>query len=128
MGTTTPKMSFGDNVHIVRTPATEERKVADLVGQIYGFTTPSVTGVEVIGGNSEDFAFNVFFEESQDSLWFARDLVEFVNHGAGTEASVTGSPFKFVRSADGDWIKQPKHSKPDSKTHPLFKKPWWRFW
>ena len=41
---------FGDRVQIRQSPETVAAGVAALEGEIYGFTTPSTTGVEVIGG------------------------------------------------------------------------------
>ena len=50
-----------------------------------GFTTPSVTGVEVVGPAGQELAYNIHFEAGHDA-WFASALVELVDHGAGTEA------------------------------------------
>src|SRR5882672_11512948 len=55
--------SFGDNVRIRSSVETISNGVAGLVGQVYGQTTPSVTGVEVIGKLESDYAINVFFED-----------------------------------------------------------------
>ncbi len=50
-----------------------------------GETTPSVKGVEVIGEVRDDYAINVHLDGRDEDLWFADDLVEFVDHAAGTE-------------------------------------------
>ena len=74
-------LSFGDNVRVRATPATENVGVAGRAGNIHGVTTPSVTGVEVVGGLAGDQAFNVFFDELNKGFWFAPELLEFVDHG-----------------------------------------------
>jgi len=109
------KIAFGDNVRVLSTPITEERGLAGLSGDVRGETTPSVTGVEVIGQPKTDYAINVFFESQKKSYWFASDLLEFVNHAADTVITLKGVPKKWVRSESGAWIEQPQ-------------KPWWKFW
>ncbi len=99
-------ISFGDHVRVRSTTLTEERGLAGLNGQVYGETTPSVTSVEVIGQPRTDYAINVFFESLQKSYWFASDLLEFVDHAAGTEITLKGVPKKWVRSASGEWVEQ----------------------
>lgn len=44
-----PLISFGDRVRVRQTPATRAAGVAGLVGEVYGETTPSVTGIKVTG-------------------------------------------------------------------------------
>ena len=110
-------ISFGDNVRIVSTPLTVSLGFAGLTGAVYGQTTPSVTGVEVIGEIANNCAINVNLSESNESFWFAPELLEFVDHAPGTEMSVGDK--KFVRSADGEWIAVRLADKA---------KPWWRFW
>ena len=51
--------AFGDRVRIKETPETRASGVAGLEGDVYGFTTPSVTAIEVVGGSPDDFAINV---------------------------------------------------------------------
>ena len=112
----TSNITFGDNVRLLSTPETEALGVAGQTGVVYGETTPSVTGVTVIGQLVGDYALNVNFEGRKDTLWFAPQLLEFVDHGAGTEISLDGVPKKFTRNASGEWVESPQ------------KKPWWRFW
>jgi hypothetical protein len=100
-------VEFGDNVRIARTPLTQAAGVAGLVGQIYGETTPSVTGVEVIGDASADYAVNVFFEDRNESLWFAVNLLEFVDHGPGITIEIGEPPTKWVRTEEGEWKQVP---------------------
>lgn len=99
---------LGDNVRIRRTPETEAAGCAGLAGQVYGFTTPSILEETVIGTLADDFALNVFFEDRGTSAWFAPELLEFVDHGAGTELTAGENPTKkFVRTAAGGWDEIP---------------------
>jgi hypothetical protein len=72
-------------------------------GQVFGLTTPSSTGVSVIGSSADDFAVNVHFDELNDSFWFSEDLVEVVDHGEGTVIRLDGQDTAWVRVADGTW-------------------------
>ncbi len=65
-----------------------------------GFTTPSKTGVTVIGQN-DDYAINVRFVGDENDYWFGRDVLEFVDHSPGMQ--ITIGTKSFVRSADGSW-------------------------
>ena len=94
---------FGDNVRIRVTPLTESLRLAGLRGNINGETTPSVTGVEVIGESTDDFALSVMFDERCEQLWFAPDLVEFLDHAPGMEIQV--GDCHMIRRADGGWDK-----------------------
>ena len=109
-------LTLFDNVRLRPTPETEALGVAGRVGQIYGETTPSSTGVVVIGQLVGDYALNVHFEGRTDTLWFAPELLEFVDHAAGTEIRLDGVPKTWTRSASGEWVEA------------SLKKPWWRFW
>jgi hypothetical protein len=112
--------TFGDNVRIRPSPETESRGLAGLTGQVYGQTTPSVTNVEVIGEGTSDYAINVFFADRNESFWFAAALVEFIDHGVGTEVTIAGVAKKRIRSETGAW----REESTETKTT----KPWWRFW
>jgi hypothetical protein len=102
MTSSTP-ISFGDNVRILCTPEAEGVDLAGLTGEVRGETTPSVMGIEVIGEDKDDFAFNVFIEDRDEAYWFAPDLLEFVDHAVGTVMWVEGDSKKWVRTADGNW-------------------------
>lgn len=91
-----------DRVRIKESPETIAAAVAGLEGDVYGFTTPSVTSVAVIGGSPDDYALNVSVESREDELWFRPDLVEFLHHNVGSEMTVGN--IKAVRQADGSWI------------------------
>ena len=110
-------VSFGDNVRIRATKETEAAGVAGLKGQVYGETVPSVSGVEVIGTPSADFAINVHLEERGEGFWFAPELVEFIDHASGTVIRLDGVDKRWVRTEDGGW-----------REESLKKRPWWKFW
>ncbi len=95
-----------DNVRIRVTPSTEAAGVAGRIGNVAGFTTPSMTGVEVIGEVKEDLAFSVMFENPHMQLWFAPDLLEFVDHAPGLKIEIGKT--KLTRRADGSWDKVSK--------------------
>jgi hypothetical protein len=109
-------VSFGDNVRISPTPETEAKGIAGLHSVVYGETTPSVTGVDVVGKLEADYAVNVYFENLNESFWFTPALVEFIDHGAGQEITIKCVPKKLVRTASGEWLEQSTA------------KPWWKFW
>lgn len=95
-------ITFGDNVRIIQSDATADSGHADMLGTCYGFTTPSVTGVEVIGNAPEDTALNVHFDdEGIEDAWFSPELVLFVDHAGGSTATV--GDHAFVKDADGSW-------------------------
>jgi hypothetical protein len=97
-------ISFGDHVRVRSTPATVPLGLAGLVGQVYGETRPAATGVEVIGGTAQDYAINVQLLDRADTLWFAPDCLEFVDHAPGTEIVIGNR--RFIRSASGEWVEQ----------------------
>jgi hypothetical protein len=58
--------------------------------------------VQVIGGTESDLAFNVHFDEDAvPDAWFHPNLVEYVDHAAGTDMRVGNR--HVVRDAVGDW-------------------------
>jgi len=114
---------FGDSVKIKQTPETAAAGFAGKHGSVTGETTPSMTHVEVIGKLQSDYALSVMFNDAKHvSAWFSPDLVEFVDHGAGTEIVI--GDYKAVRNADGTWD-ETKSRKPIAKPA---KKSWWKFW
>jgi hypothetical protein len=114
-------ISFGDNVRVRSTTVTIERGLAGLAGEVRGETTPSVTGVEVIGELRSDFALNVHLPEKGEAYWFAEELLDFVDHAPGTEIRLAGVPKKWTRSSDGRWIEENAPAMAP-------RKPWWKFW
>jgi hypothetical protein len=106
-GAMLPVMDFGDRVRIAAAPATEASGFASRAGIVYGWTTPSVTGVDVVGDADDDFAYNVAFEEPIEDAWFAPQLVELIDHAPGTEAVVGDQ--HFIRDAEGEWHQVSSH-------------------
>ncbi len=109
-------ISFGDNVRIKASQETEALELSGKIGQVFGETTPSVTGVEVIGNTTDDYAINVSIEEINQQFWFAPHLLELIDHGEGTEVVIGNH--RAVRQADGSWE--------ESEITAL--KKWWQFW
>jgi len=101
---------FGDKVRIRDTELTRKLGLAGQSGTVYGETTPSVSGIEVVGEAHDDFALNVMIGERGEQLWFVHDLVEFVDYSPATE--VTIGDRRFVRAASGDWEEVPGDQPP----------------
>jgi hypothetical protein len=102
MVTEPPTVSFGDHVRIVSNPETQRKGYAGRAGQRWGFTTPSVTNVDVVGGTEPDRAFNVHFEEDDIvDAWFVPDLVELIDLAPGTDVRIGDT--HLVRDAQGEW-------------------------
>jgi len=95
---------FDDRVRIRRTAETEAAGLAGRSGIVHGVTTVSVTGIAVVGKPKEDTAINVFFDESREGVWFAPELVEFVDHNPGTTITISGVAKRWTRDATGDWV------------------------
>ena len=106
---TTP--TFGDHVRIKDNAETRGLGLSRREGQVFGFTTPSITGVPVIGSPTEDYAINVHFEDVDGEFWFASELVEFVDHSPGTVVALDGQESEWVRLANGEWVERSR-SKP----------------
>lgn len=100
-----PTLSFGDMVRIRTTPLTEKLGLAGHTGCIFGETMPSTSGVEVIGEVTGDYAVNVMIEARDEQLWFAPNLVEFIDHGAGMDLIIGDR--HLVRDASGEWSEIP---------------------
>ena len=100
--------AFADRVRIKASEETERLGLAGREGQVYGWTTPSVTGVSVIGSTADDHAVNVHFDELDESFWFAEDLVEMLDRGAGTVISLDGQESEWVRRPNGEWEERPR--------------------
>jgi hypothetical protein len=98
------RVDFGDTVRIVSTTETVAAGHADRTGICYGFTTPSVTGVQVVGDAGGDEALNITFEDGS-SAWFEPSLVTLVDVGAG-QVAVIGDT-RLIRNATGEWVDAP---------------------
>ena len=98
---TTP--GFGDRVRIHDSEETRAHGFAGRVGDVFGESVPSSSGVgPVIGDRGDDLALSVFFDETGEQEWFAPHLVEFVDHGGPQTFSLEGGP-SFTREPDGTW-------------------------
>jgi hypothetical protein len=106
---------FGDKIYIIDTPLTRENGFAGERGVVYGFTTPSVTGVSFIGTSSQDKALNVHFDHRNAAFWFAPELVHLIDHNPGLIVGVPGK--ELIRRSDGGWDERPTATRP-----------WWKFW
>ena len=95
---------FGDRVRIRSVTETEAAGIAGRNGIVWGITTVSVSGVQVVGTLTGDAALNVFFEESNEGVWLAPELVEFVNHDPGAVIRLDGVPKQWTRDASGNWV------------------------
>ena len=115
-------ISFGDTVRVRATGATKEAGHADLVGTVRGETTPSSTGVDVIGELEADYAINVYFEDKGAGVWFEPRFLQFVDHTAGLEIGLDGVAKKWVRSEDGEWIEHSAGAESGKD------QPWWKIW
>jgi hypothetical protein len=94
-------ITFGDKVRIRPSIVTDPLGIAGKTGVVYGSTAPSVTGVKVVGNSIEDYAISVTLDGQNDQLWFAEDLLEFVDHQTGTTVSVAGR--RLIRDENGEW-------------------------
>ena len=92
---------FGDRVQVRDTAPARALGIVGLVGLVLGETTPSVSGVEVVGSPGGDFALNVELDDGAGSFWFAADMVELLDHAPGTEIQV--GDVRLVRQPDGQW-------------------------
>src|SRR5262245_5974487 len=95
---------FFDRVKIRTVAETEKAGIAGRSGVIYGATTVSVTGDEVIGSTAGDVALNVKIDEFEETVWVAPYLVEFTDHNAGTTITLYGVAKRWTRDASGNWI------------------------
>ncbi len=109
------RITFGDKVRVKSSIETDAINITNLVGEVYGETTPSQTGIELIGNSENDIAFNVHIDELDDSFWLSPNLLEFVDHNEGTEITLDGVDKKWTRSDKGEWIEKNTN-------------PWWKFW
>ena len=99
---------FADRVRIKASDETGRLGLAGLEGVVYGWTTPSVTGVEIVGDRGDDYAVNVHFEERGEDFWFAEELIELIDHGAGTVVTLDGVDKEWVRLPNGEWQERPR--------------------
>ena len=133
-----PPLDFGDRVRVRVTAVTEAAGLAGLAGQVFGFTTPSVTAIVPIGDAAADRAYSVSIEARGAEFWLTPDLLEFVDHGAGTKIKIGLHGQEMVRTAAGTWepvtsegapeTAGPAQTRPAPEPAAAKKKPWWKFW
>ena len=93
---------FGDRVRVRDAIETRDRGLVNRLGVVYGFSTPSKTGVgPVLGDRGEDCALSISFEETGEQMWMAPHLVDFVDHYEGL--TMTVGERSFIRDADGEF-------------------------
>lgn len=114
------RVRFGDRVRVCDTDAARHLGLVGLMGMVDGETTPSVTGVDVIGRPAGDFALNVELDGGAGNFWFAADCLEFVDHAPGTVVRVGDRA--VVRRPDGSWQEEVVDD-PRAK-----RRRWWWFW
>ena len=101
-------ISMFDHVRVLDAPETRAAGVAGRTGVVYGESMPEHSGVgPVIGALPDGWAINVAFEDVEGEFWFAPTLLELVDHAAGTEFWLQGSPVRFRRREDGSWEELP---------------------
>lgn len=104
-----PGIGMFDTVRVVEAPETVAADLAGRIGVVYGESMPASSGVgPVIGTLHGEWALNVHFEDREGEFWFAPELLEFVDHGAGTVIGLAVSPVEYVRRADGGWDERPR--------------------
>ncbi len=68
-------LDFGDNVRIKASPEAEALGIAGRLGSFYGFTTPSVSGIAVVGSKAEDLAYSISIEEMNRQSERVREIM-----------------------------------------------------
>lgn len=86
---------------------------------------------EIVGNLKEDFAINVYFDDLNDSFWFAEELIEHLDNGQGTEITLDGIDKKWTKGENGEWIEEdtsPTMVKNKAEQSQSENKDWWKFW
>lgn len=95
-------VSFGDRARVRGTPLTAELGLAGRIGTVHGHTTPSLAHTtDVVGESAMNVAVGLAFDDEQ-TVWIAAELVEFVDHGGGSEIGI--GDHRVRRAPDGSWI------------------------
>jgi len=100
-----PNIPIGHQVRIRSTQTTLDAGVAGALGTLSGFTTPSQTGVAVIGESNDDVALAVQLKNTPTQSWFAPELLEFVGRTSSLEIEIYGK--RWTWNADGSLIRSP---------------------
>lgn len=113
--------TIGDTVRVRETPETISAGVAGLTGSVHGETMPSVMEVRVIGTLSSDYALNVRFEDRDETLWFAPELLELL-------AAPRGAETRPAAPAAGGTERRPPEAARPTERHDEPRRRWWEFW
>ncbi len=115
-------------VRIRDAPATVAHGFAGLVGAVFGFSVPSISGVvPIIGPAPDDFVLNVYIEERRESYWLAPELLDDLGDGTGRTAALEGVPVTWARRADdGTWEERPAGTAPGEVTDPTVLRNLWK--
>lgn len=98
------KLSIFDRVIIRTAPETTALELAQSIGQVYGFTQPSTSGVsDIVGGAPGDFAINIFFDSLDTGFWFNPELIEFADRSSVTELALPEAGITWLPDATGKW-------------------------
>lgn len=108
-------VGFGDTVRILETPCAIDAGIAGLEGEVYGFTTPSATGISAVGPLADDFAINVYVESLRQDFWLDPSSVALVSRPDVMEFGVAGKTIRVTRTADG------------YREEIIGKRRWWKF-
>ena len=94
--TQTPEITFGDNVRVLSSPVMDAAGHSGRIGQCWGFTTPSATGMDAVDGPAEDIALSIHLEDEAflDAFFRPEDL-ELIDHDPGLEVQI-GRPTSFL--------------------------------
>jgi hypothetical protein len=98
------EITFGNRVRIRTTPQATAAGLAGELGEVRGETTPSVTGVDVIGSTESDRALHVHVDHLDRGAWFSVDMLEFIDHGPGTVITLDGVGTQWKREPTGEWV------------------------
>ena len=79
--------TFANKLKLKESPETLNLGLAGRIGVIYGETTPSIMGIEVIGDQKIDYALNVCFR-TKEMYWFSKDLLETIDNSVRSEITL----------------------------------------
>ena len=106
MGTCSRRPASGTPSASKATPETIVVGVAGLEGDLFGWTTPSETGVEVVGGAPDDVAVFVDVDRRPGEFWIRPDLIVLVDENIGGEIRLGSRT--FVKQPDREWVERPR--------------------
>lgn len=104
-------------VRIRAIPETTALSLAGLVGEVYGWSVPSSSGVEpIIGPIPDDFVISVYLEARGEQIWIAPEWTDNLGDGTGREGRFAGVPVTWVQRPDGEWEELPQGTEPGQVT------------